>query len=138
MGSFFLLCDIYFDLVEQSDITSRGGWRWDLGKAEKQYYYDYYQAILYIFLMVHCLLWKCIFTVITFKCLVHRLHKEILWNHNNNRLKFYSNTGHMWWKKMSSLSKMFLSGSASYSTRVCVGLCGCASVRKGESCSMKM
>lgn len=34
MGSFFLLCDIYFDLVEKSDITTRGGQRWDLGKAE--------------------------------------------------------------------------------------------------------
>ncbi len=57
MGSIFLLCDIYFDLVEQSDITTRGGQRGDPGKAEKQYYYYYYyQAILYIFLMVHCLL----------------------------------------------------------------------------------
>lgn len=68
MGSFFLLCDIYFDLMEQSDITTHGGHRWDLEKAEKQYYY-YYQAILYIFHMVHCLLWKCIFTVITCKSL---------------------------------------------------------------------
>lgn len=34
MGSFFLLCDIYFDLVEQSDITTHGGQRWDPEKAE--------------------------------------------------------------------------------------------------------
>lgn len=32
-GKFFLLCDIYFDLVEQSDITTHGEQRWDLGEA---------------------------------------------------------------------------------------------------------
>lgn len=37
MGSFFLLCDIYFDLVEQSDITTHGGQRWDPKKDKKQY-----------------------------------------------------------------------------------------------------
>lgn len=51
MGSFFLLCDIYFDRLIQLMVDGDEIW-------EKQYYYYYYyyQAILYIFLMVHCLL----------------------------------------------------------------------------------
>lgn len=71
-------------------------------------------------------------------CTAHRLHEELLWSHANNGLKFY-------WShvlKLSNLPKIFLSGSANYST-VCVWGGGAWFVRVwcecvADSCSTKM
>lgn len=54
MGSFFLLCDIYFDRLIY--FTKEGDKIWVNAMKQCYYYYYYYEAILYIFLMIHCLL----------------------------------------------------------------------------------
>lgn len=85
MGSFFLLCDIYFDRLIQ--FTTEGHEIW-VNAIKQCYYYYYYQAILYIFLMIHCLLWKCIFYCNYFQNALlvaymekwHRSHDITGWN----------------------------------------------------------
>lgn len=84
MGSFFLLCDIYLDRLIQFTMEGHKIWV----NAIKQCYYYYYQAILYIFLMIHCLLWKCIFYCNYFQNALlvaymekwHRSHDITGWN----------------------------------------------------------